>query len=103
MSVVYLIVPTTTRIAMLTIPSPLQRRSGRSGDSTVRNGAARVPPSASLSRFSFRIGPHLRPSVFLQVLAQLQATQKERDAAKAQVKELLSQIQQYQEKDIGTT
>jgi hypothetical protein len=37
-----------------------------------------------------------------RVLAQLQATQKERDAAKAQVKELLSQIQQYQEKDIDS-
>lgn len=34
-------------------------------------------------------------------MSQLQAAQKERDEAKSQVKELLTQIQQYQEKDIG--
>jgi cell division protein FtsB len=40
---------------------------------------------------------------YTRVSAQLQTVQKERDAAKAQVKELLSQIQQYQEKDIDSS
>lgn len=36
------------------------------------------------------------------MVGQLHTVQKERDEAKAQIKELLSQIQQYQEREIGT-
>jgi len=68
---------------------------------TKKDGNKKDKPSESTMALPLLSGADLQQE-YSRIMAQLNTVQKERDEAKAQVKELLSQIQQYQERDIDS-